>query len=49
MLVTDRHMEELIRQARLPEKFSHDNELIYGHFLGLNTAGLSRLKEQGVI
>ncbi len=27
----------------------YDNELVYGHFLGLDASGLDQLREQGVI
>ena len=34
---------------RVSVPLGHDNELVYGHFLGLDSSGVDRLKEQGVI
>jgi crotonobetainyl-CoA:carnitine CoA-transferase CaiB-like acyl-CoA transferase len=34
---------------RVSVPLGHDNELVYGHFLGLDSSGVDRLREQGVI
>ena len=34
---------------RVSVPLGHDNELVYGHFLGLDSSGVNRLREQGVI